>query len=104
MEAGRLSERLLVAALVLTLSACGQQQADKMPPDLILFNAHVATMDAADSIAQAVAVSGNSITAVGAAAAGFSTVAPIAMLSALLLLSLSLTPWAASSALKMSVS
>ena len=69
MEAGRLSERLLVAALVLTLSACGQQQADKMPPDLILFNAHVATMDAADSIAQAVAVSGNSITAVGAAAA-----------------------------------
>jgi len=42
--------------------------------------------------------------AVGAAAAGFPTVAPIAMLSALLLLSLSLTPWAASSALKMSVS
>ena len=69
MEAGRLSERLLVAALVLSLSACGQQQADKVPPDLILFNAHVATMDAADSIAQAVAVSGNSITAVGAAAA-----------------------------------
>jgi hypothetical protein len=68
MEAGRLSERLLVAALVLSLSACGQQQADKVPPDLILFNAHVATMDAADSIAQAVAVSGNSITAVGAAA------------------------------------
>lgn len=42
--------------------------------------------------------------AVDAAAAGFPTVAPIAMLSALLLLSLSLTPWAASSALKMSVS
>ena len=68
MEAGRLSARLFVAALVLTLSACGQQQADRTPPDLILFNAHVATMDAADSIAQAVAVSGNSITAVGAAA------------------------------------
>ena len=42
--------------------------------------------------------------AVDAAAAGFPTVAPIAMLCALLLLSLSLTPWAASSALKMSVS
>ena len=42
--------------------------------------------------------------AVDAAAAGFPTVAPIAMLSALLVLSLSLTPWAASSALKMSVS
>ena len=42
--------------------------------------------------------------AVGASAAGFPAVAPIAMLSALLLLSLSLTPWAASSALKMSVS
>lgn len=42
--------------------------------------------------------------AVDAAAAGFPTVAPIAMLSALLLLSLSLSPWAASSALKMSVS
>ena len=69
MEAGRLSERLLAAALVLLLSACGDQQADRAPPDLILFNAHVATMDAADSIAQAVAVSGNSITAVGAAAA-----------------------------------
>ncbi len=42
--------------------------------------------------------------AVDAAAAGFPTAAPIAMLSALLLLSLSLTPWAASAALKMSVS
>lgn len=42
--------------------------------------------------------------AVDAAAAGFPTVAPIAMLGALLLLSFSLTPWAASSALKMSVS
>lgn len=68
MEAGRLSERLLAAALVLLLSACGDQQADRTPPDLILFNAHVATMDNKDSIAQAVAVSGNSITAVGAAA------------------------------------
>lgn len=42
--------------------------------------------------------------AVDTAAAGFPTVAPIAMLSAMLLLSLSLTPWAASAALKMSVS
>lgn len=42
--------------------------------------------------------------AVDAAAAGFSAAGPIAMLSALLLLSLSLTPWAASAALKMSVS
>jgi len=42
--------------------------------------------------------------AVDAAAAGFPAVAPIAMLCALLLLSLSLTPWAASAALKMSVS
>ncbi len=42
--------------------------------------------------------------AVDAAASGFPPVAAIAMLSALLLLSLSLTPWAASAALKMSVS
>jgi len=42
--------------------------------------------------------------AVDAAAAGFPATAPVAMLGALLLLSLSLTPWAASSALKMSVS
>lgn len=42
--------------------------------------------------------------AVDAAASGFPAVGPVAMLSALLLLSLSLTPWAASSALKMSVS
>ncbi|VAW92450.1 ABC transporter involved in cytochrome c biogenesis, CcmB subunit [hydrothermal vent metagenome] len=42
--------------------------------------------------------------AVDAAAAGFPPAAAIAMLSALLLLSLSLTPWAASAALKMSVS
>ncbi len=42
--------------------------------------------------------------AVDASAAGFATTAPVAMLSALLLLALSLTPWAASSALKMSVS
>jgi len=42
--------------------------------------------------------------AVDAAAAGLPAIAPIAMLCALLLLSLSLTPWAASSALKMSVS
>jgi len=42
--------------------------------------------------------------AVDAAAAGFPVLAPVAMLSALLLLSLSLTPWAASAALKMSVS
>ncbi len=42
--------------------------------------------------------------AVDAAAAGFQPAAAIGMLSALLLLSLSLTPWAASAALKMSVS
>lgn len=42
--------------------------------------------------------------AVDASAAGFATLAPVAMLSALLLLALSLTPWAASAALKMSVS
>ena len=42
--------------------------------------------------------------AVDAAAAGFPAAAPVAMLTALLLLSLSLTPWAASAALKMSVS
>jgi len=42
--------------------------------------------------------------AVDAAASGFPPAAAIAMLSALLLLSLSLTPWAASAALKMSVS
>jgi len=42
--------------------------------------------------------------AVDASAAGFPATAAITMLSALLILSLSLTPWAASSALKMSVS
>ena len=68
MEAGQLFVRIIVAALALTLSACGQQNEDQTVPDLILFNAHVVTMDPGDSIAQAVAVSGNRITAVGAAA------------------------------------
>ena len=54
-----------LAVLMLCLSACGQQQQTTMVPDLILVNAHVATMDAADSIAQAVAVTGDKITAVG---------------------------------------
>jgi predicted amidohydrolase YtcJ len=57
--------RLPLGVLLLCLSACGQQQPGTMAPDLILVNAHVVTMDAADSIAQAVAVSGDTITAVG---------------------------------------
>jgi len=66
MKAGQISARVVSAVAALILSACGQQT-DTAAPDLILFNAHVATMDATDSIAQAVAVSGNRITAVGGA-------------------------------------
>jgi len=55
---------VILVVLTLCLSACGQQQAT-LAPDLILFNAHVATMDATDSIAQAVALRGDKIAAVG---------------------------------------
>ena len=57
--------RLTLGVLTLCVSACGEQPSDARAPDLILLNAQVATMNAADSIAGAVAVSGNRITDVG---------------------------------------
>ncbi|RLA32613.1 MAG: hypothetical protein DRR11_07830 [Gammaproteobacteria bacterium] len=58
-------QSLALGVLMLCLAACGQQSSDTIAPDLILVNAHVVTMDAADSIAQAIAVRGDRITAVG---------------------------------------
>jgi len=52
-------------ACALFVAACSPQEARQPAPDLILLNAHVATMDDADTIAEAVAVSGNTITAIG---------------------------------------
>jgi len=49
------------------LSACGRQTPSP-PPDLILTNARVIAMDAADTVAEALAITGDTITAVGSAA------------------------------------
>ena len=55
---------------LLLLAACGRETSQPAipPPDLILTNARVVTMDPVDTIAEAVAVTGNTITAVGTAA------------------------------------
>ena len=53
--------RMSLVVLLLCLAACGQQQDDVMAADLVLLNAQVVTMDAADSIGQAVAISDNKI-------------------------------------------
>jgi predicted amidohydrolase YtcJ len=50
------------------VAACSPQDARQPAPDLILLNAHVVTMDDADTIAEAVAVSGSTITAIGTTA------------------------------------
>ena len=59
---------LLLTGLV--VAACGDRSAqDAVPPsDLILLNARVVTMDDADSIAEAIAISGNEISAIGPSA------------------------------------
>ncbi len=55
----------LILVYQMVASACSTETAKTDSPDLILFNARVVTMNAADSIAEAVAVTGNTITAVG---------------------------------------
>ena len=53
---------------VLLISGCGRQEPETSGPDLILTNARVVTMDASDTIAEAIAITGNTITAIGTAA------------------------------------
>jgi len=57
--------RLGLMCLV-TLGGCGQPADDEAAhPDLILFNANVVTMNTADDVASALAISGDTITAIG---------------------------------------
>ncbi len=58
-----LSRRLMLVTAVAFLGACGAASAQ--PADLLLVNAKVITVDAKDTIADAVAVRGNRIVAVG---------------------------------------
>jgi predicted amidohydrolase YtcJ len=57
--------RLLLLGLL--VSACGERPAEDQPasPDLILLNARVVTMNPADSVAEAIAVTGAEISAIG---------------------------------------
>lgn len=61
--------RYLIPVLLL-LGACGEPAGTPTPAaaDIILINARVVTMDAADSVAEAIAISGERITAVGSTA------------------------------------
>ena len=56
--------RLLSRSLALVLILCSQHLA-QMPADLIIVNAKVRTLDKNGRVAEAVAVSGNKISAVG---------------------------------------
>ncbi len=58
----------MVLATALVVPACAPEKPHAPPPDLIFVNARVVTMDAEDTIAEAVAVSGNRISAVGTTA------------------------------------
>jgi len=61
-----LFQRLSLLGLV-ALGGCGQSVDEPVShPELILFNANVVTMNAADDVASALAISGNTITAIGA--------------------------------------
>ncbi len=58
-----------VAVLVLSLASTARPAQAPAPPDTILVNAHIVTVDARFSIAEAVAISGGRFTAVGTDAA-----------------------------------
>jgi predicted amidohydrolase YtcJ len=58
-----------VAVLVLSLASTARPAQAPAPPDTILVNAHIVTIDARFSIAEAVAISGGRFTAVGTDAA-----------------------------------
>ena len=58
----------LVLLATILLFSCEQRESSVTAPDLILTNASVITMDKMDSVAEAVAVTGNKITAVGSSA------------------------------------
>lgn len=59
---------IMVGLMVLGACTGGGELEAGSTPDLVLVNARVVTMDAADTIAEAVAVSGNTITAIGSSA------------------------------------
>ncbi|HEY4956692.1 MAG TPA: amidohydrolase, partial [Caldimonas sp.] len=56
-------------SVLLCAGACGLAVAAEAPADLIVSNARVATLDAASTMADAIAVRGGRIVAVGASAA-----------------------------------
>ena len=51
--------------LTMLIVACGRPETPRQAPDLVLINARVVTMDAADTVAQAIAITGERITAIG---------------------------------------
>jgi predicted amidohydrolase YtcJ len=57
-----------VAAAWLTLGAVGRTQSPAVRPDVVLFNGAVLTVDPRDTVAEAVAITGGRITAVGTTA------------------------------------
>ena len=56
---------LCVAPTIVAVNASGQQPAASAPADLVLVNGKILTVDASDSVAEAVAISGGRIVAVG---------------------------------------
>ena len=51
--------------MTLALSGCGEKAADPNDPDLLLTNGKIITMDATDSIIEAVSIRGGKIVAIG---------------------------------------
>ena len=54
----RTTQQIFVLLPALVVFACGRTQPEGPAPDFVLVNGHVVTMDATDTIAQAVAVTG----------------------------------------------
>ena len=66
---GAITAAALMAAIVLAGPGCSRSESPVVTdPDIIIFNAKVVTMDAKDSVAGALAITGDTITAVGGSA------------------------------------
>ena len=54
-----------VLLCLMALSACSEKAADPNDPDILMINGNIITMDADDSIIEAVSIRGDSIVALG---------------------------------------